>query len=151
MCPYWRQIILLHAMIRTMFKKCWHVTNPMKYVEVNYNWSTPKSARGLQSTRFTKGMRCSLLWRDRQFSLLFSPPASPFCLAFITPKMQLHVTNKCTITLRRKGNIHIGSCPGDALKALRLQIAWCYLCNLNPETIKCHFLLPRRASIKYSA
>ena len=60
---------------------------------------------------------------------------SPFCLAYITPKVQLHAGNKCAVSLRRKGNLLSGSCPGDIHKAQGLQRAWCYLCNLKLEAI----------------
>lgn len=84
---------------------------------------------------------------DMSFSL-FIPSASPFCLAHVTAKVQLHTMNECAATLRRKGNVVPGSCLGTFWKPGDYRQLGCYRSH-KPEAIHCHFLLPRGVSSRH--
>lgn len=115
-------------------------------MEVNYNRSTQKSVKRLQSTRVTEWTLLSVK-ETRVLSL--HPFCISLCLAHVTAKGQLHPANECAVTLRRKGNLVTGSCPGTFWKPRdcgRLRA----ICSFKPEAIHCHFLLPRGVSIRHA-
>lgn len=70
-------------------------------MELNYNWSPQKSARRLQSARFTERALCSL--PGGVHTVRISPTTcTPSCLAVLTPQRHSRARHRCAAAPRRE-------------------------------------------------